>query len=466
MKNCIEQITCFFFKRDDYEKLDRLLQNKVNLVVISNLLGIVIISSYCLKNIIKNYYVVMPIHLIMIGMFAMGLVLLRLTAQLQMTIRIAILACMLNFFFVFYLTGDLLRLIPWWGLIPVVTVLVFENKYEIFTWNVIACFINFSVGWWTGIMEFTNFATTLVLVTVAYTLFAYLYYYSNVYLIRDLKSAQDTIQNNQSQLIEMADSVLHNAGNILNSVVTSSEIIKDRLRSSVLEQFKKANDLLKENRENLDHLLRSDPMGKNLLDYYIHLESGFNQENNELRTEISRVMTKVDLIKNVVVAQQAHASGFAYIEKISLRKIIEDVLIIQENSIRRNKIKVRKQFDQLPAVTIQRSKLMHIIINLYNNAKESFIDGNVEDRLLLISLSRKGTSAILKFSDNGGGITKEALKKLFTYGYTTKSQGHGFGLHSCCNYMLEMGGRMWAESNGPGQGATFFLEFPLSDFQD
>ena len=58
------------------------------------------------------------------------------------------------------------------------------------------------------------------------------------------------------------------------------------------------------------------------------------------------------------------------------------------------------------------------------------------------------------------------LETVFTHGFTTKETGHGFGLHSCANYMAEMGGRMWVESGGGGQGATFVLSFPLTKPSD
>jgi signal transduction histidine kinase len=64
--------------------------------------------------------------------------------------------------------------------------------------------------------------------------------------------------------------------------------------------------------------------------------------------------------------------------------------------------------------------------------------------------------------DNGVGIPSENLAKIFSHGFTTKKDGHGFGLHSGANAAREMGGSLVARSNGPGPGAEFTLELPMS----
>jgi signal transduction histidine kinase len=65
-------------------------------------------------------------------------------------------------------------------------------------------------------------------------------------------------------------------------------------------------------------------------------------------------------------------------------------------------------------------------------------------------------------SDNGVGIASENLTRIFNHGFTTRKDGHGFGLHSGALAAREMGGALWAQSDGPGKGATFTLELPLS----
>jgi signal transduction histidine kinase len=74
----------------------------------------------------------------------------------------------------------------------------------------------------------------------------------------------------------------------------------------------------------------------------------------------------------------------------------------------------------------------------------------VEDETLHISVK-----------DDGEGIAPENMARLFTHGFTTRKDGHGFGLHSCALAALEMKGRLTVHSDGLGTGAVFTLELPL-----
>jgi signal transduction histidine kinase len=68
--------------------------------------------------------------------------------------------------------------------------------------------------------------------------------------------------------------------------------------------------------------------------------------------------------------------------------------------------------------------------------------------------------------DSGIGLAPENLTRIFAHGFTTKRDGHGFGLHSGALDAKQMGGALWAESEGPGLGATFVLELPLLQSQE
>jgi signal transduction histidine kinase len=80
-----------------------------------------------------------------------------------------------------------------------------------------------------------------------------------------------------------------------------------------------------------------------------------------------------------------------------------------------------------------------------------------------MSIGMFGSGCVrVQVKDNGIGIAPENLVKIFSHGFTTKKEGHGFGLHTCALAARDMGGSLVAESEGLGRGATFTLELPIA----
>jgi signal transduction histidine kinase len=77
-----------------------------------------------------------------------------------------------------------------------------------------------------------------------------------------------------------------------------------------------------------------------------------------------------------------------------------------------------------------------------------------------LSVSNGGDYVRIVVADNGVGIPKENLTRIFNHGFTTRKEGNGFGLHSGVLAAKEMGGRLVAAGEGTGHGATFTLKLP------
>jgi two-component system, NtrC family, sensor kinase len=92
-------------------------------------------------------------------------------------------------------------------------------------------------------------------------------------------------------------------------------------------------------------------------------------------------------------------------------------------------------------------------------------DGGRADRLITLSLEtaeHDGRRWVqVREADNGVGIPPENLARIFTHGFTTRVDGHGFGLHNAANSARQMDGSLTAASDGPNRGAVFTLELPL-----
>ncbi len=280
----------------------------------------------------------------------------------------------------------------------------------------------------------------------------------------DLAAAQNELieKAHQAGMADIATGTLHNVGNILNSVKTSTYVITDVLKRSSLEGFIKANGLLKENIDNIEDFIVTNPKGLKLMKYFLKLEDSFKKEEEKINKHLIRMKNKVEAISEVITAQQNYAGANSLNEKYELSEIVEDALTMQAGSMERYNIVIEKDFRKVPQVSVQKTKLVHILINLIQNAKDAMLEMAADKRRLKFMIYSENGAIFIKACDTGSGIKRENLDKVFSHGFTTKKSGHGFGLHSSANYMSEMGGRMWAESKGVEEGAEFYLRFPIS----
>ena len=267
-------------------------------------------------------------------------------------------------------------------------------------------------------------------------------------------------------MAEIAASVLHNVGNVLTSVTTSVSIIEQTIANTALTGYFKAIDLIRENQDNLEAFVTNDTRAIKLMQYLLILEDHLRSEHELINKNLHRLQDKVNIINEVIAAQQSYATGSMLLESLYLPDIIDDALRLQGDSADRHHIEIAKEYaEDIPLIPIQRTKMIHIIVNLYRNAKDALNDNPVDDKKILIQVTKENDKVVMRFSDNGCGIEPQHLKRIFNHGFTTKASGHGFGLHSCANYMSEMGGKIQVQSAGKGKGTTFILEFPIPPAQ-
>ncbi|WP_445664958.1 two-component regulator propeller domain-containing protein [Fodinibius sp. AD559] len=286
---------------------------------------------------------------------------------------------------------------------------------------------------------------------------------------KDLKSTLKELEETKDELVEkahkagMADiatGVLHNVGNILNSVNTSATVIEDTVRQSKVEGLSQANKLLRENIDRIEEFIAENPKGKQLLKYYLKLEEPIKKEQQKMLKQSQRLSEKVDLISEVIAAQQSYAGASIDADKASLDEMVNDALTLQSGSIERHGLTIKKDLEPIDSITAHRTQLIHILVNIFKNAKEAMVANEPEEKVIRIKTWQEDDKVHLSISDNGHGIKEKNIDKIFTQGFTTKNDGHGFGLHSSANYMQSMGGKIQVESNGEGKGATFILIFP------
>jgi signal transduction histidine kinase len=114
----------------------------------------------------------------------------------------------------------------------------------------------------------------------------------------------------------------------------------------------------------------------------------------------------------------------------------------------------------VPPITVDKHKVLQILVNLVRNAKYACDESGRSDKLLTLRIEGAPGGVRICVIDNGVGIPAENMSRLFTHGFTTRVDGHGFGLHSGALAAQELGGSLRVMSDGPGLGATFVLELP------
>jgi PAS domain S-box-containing protein len=270
----------------------------------------------------------------------------------------------------------------------------------------------------------------------------------------------------QTGMAEIANNVLHNVGNVLNSVNISAGLIVDKMRDSKDLGLAKAVQLMNEHATDLGDFLTRDAKGKALPGYLNKLVAVLAAEKQSIAKELESLTKSIDHIKDIVATQQSYAGATSLVEPVQIGDLIEDALRINAASMARHQITVMKEYAEVPLLLLDRHLVLQILVNLIGNAKQA-IEG-MPDRLHQIKL-RTGICGPadrrrlqIRVEDNGEGIAPESLARLFTHGFTTRKNGHGFGLHSCALAAKEMQGTITAHSDGPGQGAAFTLDLPVN----
>ena len=266
-------------------------------------------------------------------------------------------------------------------------------------------------------------------------------------------------------MAEVAIGVLHNVGNVLNSVNTSAGVIAGTLRRSELRSLGQACELIRSNRATLGNYLSSDERGKLLPDFLLDVAKCLNAEQQQVLQELESLAGGIDHIKQIVSDQQSVAKGGNLVESVVPNELVEIAVGLQRGSFERHRIQMTRRLADVPAAPLDKHKVLQILVNLIGNAKQAVVESGRDERSITLALAsvRDGDRTWLRFQviDNGIGIAPENLTRIFAHGFTTRESGHGFGLHGAANLAAEMGGSLTAASDGLGRGSTFTLDLPL-----
>ena len=284
-------------------------------------------------------------------------------------------------------------------------------------------------------------------------------------------------------MAEIATGVLHNVGNVLTSLNVSASIITTGLRQSKADSLGKLSALLHEHESDLADYLTNDPKGRRIPEFLDSLAQHAVDERERLLREVASLQKNVDHIKEIISMQQAYATMVGTTEALDPVELMEDSLRMNASALVRHDIQLVRDFQPVPLVLAERGKVIQILVNLIRNAKYASDEGGMADKIITVrivpgpaSVSSPDDPSMpivsaqpdaidrvrLIVADNGVGIPTENLARIFVHGFTTRTKGHGFGLHSSVNAAKEMKGSLTVHSDGPGKGAVFTLDLPAA----
>ncbi len=267
----------------------------------------------------------------------------------------------------------------------------------------------------------------------------------------------------QAGMAEIATGVLHNVGNVLNSINVSVSIAVDRLRASRLGGLGRLAALLQEHHDDLPAFLTTHPKGMQVSQYLTSLSDSLASEQREILHELTGLTQNVDHIKQIVKSQQNFARATGICEAVTLADIVDDAVRINAESLERHHVRLERDIAPELTVKLDKHQVLQILVNLVSNAKHA-MRCSAGDRVLTIragALTADPTRLVFIVRDSGTGIAPENITRIFAHGFTTRTDGHGFGLHTSALAAKNMGGSLTAASEGLGRGATFTLEIPL-----
>jgi PAS domain S-box-containing protein len=263
-------------------------------------------------------------------------------------------------------------------------------------------------------------------------------------------------------MADVATGVLHNVGNVLNSVNVAAEMLADGLRRSRVESVSRLAALVSDHAADLPAFFAT-AKGGQIPSYLVQLAEHLTTERTRHLAEIAELRKYIDHIKDVVTMQQSFAGSPGLIEPHDPVALVEDSIRLNAGALARHAVEVIREFVPSPRVLADRTRVLQILVNLLRNAKHALDEGAPAEKRLILRIEPTSLERVrISVVDNGIGILPENLDRIFAHGFTTRKNGHGFGLHSAANAAEELGGTLTVRSEGPGHGATFVLELPVA----
>ncbi len=283
----------------------------------------------------------------------------------------------------------------------------------------------------------------------------------NAELEREQLNEQLVDASRLAGMTEVATGVLHNVGNILNSVNVSAEVIRKQFRKSAFDNLERISALISQHESDFASFVKDDHRGKKIPAYIAKVTETLKSERKRTSDEFHDLVANVEHIKQIVSVQQSMGKSSGVKQELSPDSLVYDAITANKGTLNSHQVEIVTEIeDDLPMLISDKHKILQILVNLIKNANDSLSEHETPHPKIMIEVNSSPEGIEFSVTDNGVGIPKDRINKIFQHGFTTKKTGHGFGLHSSANAATELGGTLSCSSPGIGEGAAFKLRLP------
>jgi C4-dicarboxylate-specific signal transduction histidine kinase len=159
--------------------------------------------------------------------------------------------------------------------------------------------------------------------------------------------------------------------------------------------------------------------------------------------------------------QQSYSKLVGVPERLAVANLVDDALRMNAGAFTRHGVNLKCEFEDVPEIVVEKHKVLQILVNLLRNARYACEASGKPDKEVVMRIAKQSAGVQIAVIDNGIGIQPDHMTRIFSHGFTTKKDGHGFGLHSGALAARDLGGALRVHSAGAGQGATFTLDLPF-----
>lgn len=290
------------------------------------------------------------------------------------------------------------------------------------------------------------------------------------YRIQELNETALKLEQTQAELVdaahragmaEIAENVLHNIGNSLNSLAVSLGVANDLAHGSGPYLMGRVAEMFKENENRLAAFLTNDPKGTQLSKALPSLASELDQRIRKLHNELDASGRHVTTMTEIIKSQRDYAGVANYVCPVAINELLDQVLLMNQERIDQLDISVVRDYDGLPSIRLSKSKFTQVVTSLIVNACDALSDVTNHSRQLNLRTRQDPKGYVqIQVEDNGPGVPQELRKRVFSPGFSKKTQHTGMGLHNCAIYVADMRGLITVDQPKEKEGAVFTVLLP------